>query len=278
VIFHPDGQRLIISDDSGLGLWPIESDHVQLGGLRIGARRSLDLPIKMTPERACLSRDGRTLVALDGSQGQVIVLDLEKKLGPRSLPKLSHVAAAAIHPDGRWVATSTWKGSGTKIWDARTGDLVAEPQGGDAHLAFSPDGRWLATCTIDECRLWEVESWRAGPRFAREPGGNIGHVAFSPDGSLLALSHSIRLVKLIDPSTAEVITSLATPEGQAIVSLCFSPDNERLAVAYSSQTVQIWDLRLVRKHLAEIGLDWSSTSDRASNNRLRHRPNVPDPK
>jgi WD40 repeat protein len=36
----------------------------------------------------------------------------------------------------------------------------------------------------------------------------------------------------------------------------FSPDGTRLAVATGNHTVHVWDLREIRRELAEIDLDW----------------------
>jgi tetratricopeptide (TPR) repeat protein len=41
--------------------------------------------------------------------------------------------------------------------------------------------------------------------------------------------------------------------------MAFAPDGSRLAVAYSLQsTIRVWNLGLIRRHLADLGLDWES--------------------
>jgi hypothetical protein len=40
--------------------------------------------------------------------------------------------------------------------------------------------------------------------------------------------------------------------------LSFSPDGNLLAAAMMDHTVQIWDIRAIRRQLAAIGLDWET--------------------
>src|SRR5947209_17527405 len=49
-----------------------------------------------------------------------------------------------ISPDGRWVATATWKGQDVKVWDVATGRLAWQLSCDSAFVRFSPDGRWMS--------------------------------------------------------------------------------------------------------------------------------------
>jgi len=212
-----------------------------------------------------LSKDGQTLAVLpDGDR--VVVLGGEgfaKKVW-LGLPWMAWLgqhrmlSVVALSPDAHWAATSTWHGTGTRVWDARTGRLARELPGGDAEVAFSPDGCWLVTGTVDEFRSWQVGSWEPGRlRVRREWNGTPGSLAFRADGKGLALADSLREVRLVDPATGQELATLAAPSPQAIVALAFSPDGSRLAAACRDRVVQLWDLRLIRQQLAELHLDWN---------------------
>ncbi|HEX8202024.1 MAG TPA: hypothetical protein VF590_16230, partial [Isosphaeraceae bacterium] len=45
------------------------------------------------------------------------------------------------------------------------------------------------------------------------------------------------------------------PDPQPMNGLCFSPDGAQLAAATDGPGVQLWDLRLIRRQLAVMGLD-----------------------
>jgi WD40 repeat protein len=67
-------------------------------------------------------------------------------------------------------------------------------------------------------------------------------------------------VQLIDPSRGQELATLEAPDAQAVTALCFSPDGSRLAVArgdIGSHVIQLWDLRLVRRQLRAMRLDWN---------------------
>src|SRR5204862_7869828 len=72
----------------------------------------------------------------------------------------------AASPDGRWVATGNWEGSGFQVWDTqRTAEARRWDTGGEAHVIFSPDGRWFVSGTGGsaytgaECCFWKVDTW-----------------------------------------------------------------------------------------------------------------------
>ncbi|MCI0408997.1 MAG: tetratricopeptide repeat protein, partial [Acidobacteria bacterium] len=146
-----------------------------------------------------------------------------------------------------------------KVWHAQTGEPahdfdLGEGEATTAWPAFSPDGKWLVTGTYAEYRFWEVGSWQERHSLPRANAGTtIGWIVFSPDGKMVALLHDMSEVRLVDPETRRVFARLPTGGGP----YCFSPDGSQL-VTYAGRdgAFQVWDLRLIRQQLAEMGLDW----------------------
>jgi len=256
--FDPDGKSLITDGSLGLQRWPIMPDP-DTAGLRIGPPQSIGWsspPPGYDPDFT-LSRDGRT-IAHGPRSGQVFLYDPNNPNVKRLIeaPDLRH---AAFSPDGRWLATGNWRGRGARVWDARTGKLVhnfelGEPDQSAAWPAFSPDGKWLVTGTFAEYCFWEVGSWQKKLALPRENAGkSIGWIVFSPDGSIVALLYDTREVRLVDPATGRPFAHLPSGGGPC----CFSPDGSQLVTnAGRDGAFQVWDLRLIRRQLAEMGLDW----------------------
>jgi serine/threonine protein kinase/WD40 repeat protein len=168
------------------------------------------------------------------------------------------VRFCTVSPDGRWVATGSHNNnsaSAVKVWSAASGELVKDlPVPTRSAADFSPDGRWLLT-TGGGCRLWEVGSWRAGPKL----GGAWG--CFSADGALLALEHSAGALRLVRPDTGAELARLEAPEQTRLQPTAFSPDGRWLiAVGIDTEALHVWDLDLLRAQLADLGLDWDTSS------------------
>jgi serine/threonine protein kinase/WD40 repeat protein len=258
VFFHPTEGALITSGDRGVFRWPIKPNSISPNEeIQVGPPERLGQ--SGGTWEACLDRDGHKLAVAQRNRGRSLVLDLGKKADEIFLGNHPNIARIAISPDDRWVATATWWGenSRTKIWDARSGQLVRNLPTrileGDATVAFSPDGRWLVTGSGRGYQFWEVGSWEPGPFIAKEHD-SFGAMAFSWDGNVLAILKSPRYVQLIDVATGSELAGFEA--SQNITHLCFSLDGSRLAAGCAHQVIHVWDLQAMRRELAEMGLDW----------------------
>jgi WD40 repeat protein len=253
--FLPDGD-LVTSGASGPERWRLMPLAPTDNGRARLERVPWDGPEMRDTRRMALAGDGRTLAVLIEYR-QAMVLGGErwtKRLLDLPAPQVDFIA---LSPNGRWAATGTWRGKGTRLWDLHSGQQIdKELPGGDAFVAFSSDGRWLVNGTETEYRFWEVGTWRPGLRIPRTPPAGAGPLAFSTDGKVLAIAHSFREVRLIETATGRELASLAAPEPHPIRWLCFRPDGEQLAVACEKGVLQLWDLRRLRERLAERGLNW----------------------
>jgi WD40 repeat protein len=267
VLFHPEGTSLLISGSAGLRRWPIGPDPGKEGGYRIGSPQDLGVMGPYFQSHMSQSRDGRTLGVVRSryqpGPGQAVVIpDLMQPAARVDLRADEGLESIAVSPEGRWVATGSWLGTGTTLWDL--GGRTPGPIGpsrrlptGDAIVGFSPDGRRLVTGSQAAYQFWEVGSWSpVGRPIPRDRANLRGPLAFSHDGSVLAIATSPREVQLIDPGTGGVLATLTAPDPQLISWLSFSPDGGRLAVASEGRVIQVWDLRLIRRQLARMHLDW----------------------
>jgi WD40 repeat protein len=82
--------------------------------------------------------------------------------------------------------------------------------------------------------------------------------ACAPDGSLVAAQDSSTSFLLLNPADGTTIARVEHHLGTVITSLAFSPDSKRLLVTETNNIARIWDLPLLRSHLATLHLDWPS--------------------
>jgi WD40 repeat protein len=162
----------------------------------------------------------------------------------RIRPAHGKVSGAAIAPDGRTLAITTYDGlDGTvEFWDALTRTPVGEPQPGHAHpapaVSFSAEGRWLATGDgSSTVRLWDAH--RRAP--ASTALVAVADVSLSPDGRMLAatlqtqnLSGGLQIRSVPD---LELIRTVDLPIGTVGR---FSPDGQSLI--YGDRQGRVWTL------------------------------------
>jgi tetratricopeptide (TPR) repeat protein len=146
-----------------------------------------------------------------------------------------------------------------KVWDVATGRHVASILVGQAVAAtsFSPDGRWMYTAggVAPTHRRWDLSAvgenmvprWEAT---APRPDGGL-----SPDGRIVARSPDVNGIALHDATDDRELVRLPLLGGYA--HWRWSADSSRLfVVGNDDKKLYAYDLRLIRRGLAELGLDW----------------------
>jgi WD40 repeat protein len=68
-----------------------------------------------------------------------------------------------------------------------------------------------------------------------------------------------KILRLVEPATGRILARLLSPDQSEPRGLAFSPDGSRLVVSTrDGPAVHVWDLRLIRRRLAAMGLDWDA--------------------
>jgi WD40 repeat protein len=253
-VFDPDGTSLIVNGQAGLQRWPVAPD-AQGGSIRPGPPQVLR---ESPAHHYCglsLEKDGRRLAMVVGGD-EAAVIDRQQPSEDVRIRGHAAISNVSISPDARWIVSGTQFGSGIKVWDARTGELLQDLAAGNYGAGvFSPDGKWLVTSSHGEgTHVRETGSWKVRHQLTE---GRCPGVAFSPDSAIVAVAPQPGIVVLYDPLTGRELVRLSAPHPLPISALSFSADGGLLPVAcQGQQQVQLWDLKAIRRKLADVGLDW----------------------
>ena len=173
---------------------------------------------------------------------------------------VTHVELPSVRTAQR-VATGSHAAGTIKVWNAATGRLLYDFPDAPRHGvgSFSPDGRWLAVAVAGTgWELLETTSWSTRIRL----GISMSAISFSPDSAIVAIEHDFESragsVTLVESSSGRELVQIDDPDGARAAEIVFSPDGtQMIATLLDQPLVRIWDLRSVRRRLAELGLDWS---------------------
>ena len=129
------------------------------------------LPAGEKASRLALSADGHWMAAIGAEHASLLELRETPRV-QQSFP-VPNADSVSISPDGRWLATGTWKGYGAKVWEAASGKLLKHLETGpNVMVGFSPDGQWLLTGDGDEYRFWEMGTWKPRHAVPRDHAGD----------------------------------------------------------------------------------------------------------
>ncbi|MFI5456958.1 MAG: protein kinase, partial [Isosphaerales bacterium] len=243
-LFEESG-GLLTNGSLGAARWPVRVDQ-ERGVVHIGPPSRLSLPSSDCD--IAEDRLGRIVALAHYSHAHVLTPERAFQVGP-----LDDCRSVAVSPDGEWLATGTHGSRGVQVWRIRDGKKVKElPIDYASGVLCSPDGKWLLT-GHSPCRLWTVGTWRE----AREIGGDGG--CFSPDGRLVVAVDPSKVLRLVETETGRTLARLESPDLCGVAFVTFSPDGSRLVVTTNDPpAVHVWDLRSIRRKLAEMGLDWDA--------------------
>lgn len=258
VLFRTNPSELISSGlSNGVQRWPI---HRLGGALWIGA------PIQVSPsswrcEGASLSSDGATL-AVAANRRDVAIFNLrESNPLPKIVAEHPNVRYISISPDGSRAASGgdhQGPDGMVRVWDVAQGKILRSiPQTNRQGVCFNWDGSLLVHTGASSHRVWDTRTWRLRAEFAQSPAGPTAAAAFSPRSDALAIIVDERSIDLVDISKMQVIARLESPDPIGQEALTFGADGTTLFVANSQgHSIHMWNLRTLRTHLVDLGLDW----------------------
>ena len=154
----------------------------------------------------------------------------------------SGVLSVAFSPDGTRIVSGSHDYT-IRVWDARSGDVVAGPFEGHTDyvrsVAFSPDGTRIVSGSDDRTiRVWDARSGDviAGPFEGHT--SDVMSVAFSPDGTRIVSGSDDRTIRVWDARSGDVVAGLFEGHTDYVMSVAFSPDGTRIVSASDDHTIR----------------------------------------
>ncbi|KAG2070646.1 WD40 repeat-like protein [Suillus decipiens] len=256
IALSPNGKKVVSgSKDGGVRLWDIDTGKI------ITKWMGHTQPVVSV----CWSQDGRRVVS-GSHDGTARVWDVENEetiLGPVKTGH-EHVYAVVYSPDASMFATAghdelspaslTYE-SAVKIWDEKTGELVATLKGHTNWvwcLAWTADGKTLISGSVDcSIRTWNTQTWK-------EIAVLDGHtdavyaIAISPNGRILASASWDNKARLWNLDNGQPISSPLHHTNFPTRCVSFSSDGKLLATGCFDRNAYMWDVIAI---LNEAGLD-----------------------
>ncbi len=249
--FSRDGNALLIEAGGSVVARPLEDGLTGEAGSFQAGQTIAAVP---AGRQWSISADGKKLAF--ELEGAIHVIDLPAGREQVSFKPRDGAGSSALNSDGTLAAVWTLESSSVEVWDVTRATAIASlPSHGGSRAAFSLDNRWVAVGDWKEYGVCRLGDWTRVYTIHREVGGYDGIMAFSPDSRMLAVALTRHNVRLLEAATGQELATLEPPDLLDVAAMAFSPDGGLLAIPASSGPIQLWDLRLLRTQLAELGLD-----------------------
>jgi len=231
--FHPDGSRLIASNNDGtVRIWDVTSGRPlvswkghtgAVGSVRFDSEGSRALTASLDgTARLWDTASGKLLVTLSGHTDAVW--------------------DARFSPDGARIITVSRDGT-VRTWDAASGRglrILARGPEKVGFAMFSPDGTRAVTAGGDgTTRIREVDS---GKLLATLSGhsGEVWEARFNPDGTRLVTASEDGTARLWDVATGQLLTTFSGHDDE-VLGATFSPDGRYVVTSSLDGTARLWN-------------------------------------
>jgi tetratricopeptide (TPR) repeat protein len=245
VWFEPEGGAVWTSDTRGKLRWPIEQAGrtFRIGPpTRFQRTSNHDLPVRT-------SADGRLVALSPGHDIGAIVFPRDHPEQAIRIADGQDIRLLDVTSDGRFVSTEAHTRGNRSLWNARNGELLLDVAQGYEQSPFWRE--WSKSHDLPPgTKPWQsIPGLRLGWHGARLPDRRLSFVMAGPG--------RIRIEQI---DTERAVAHLDAPLEEHYRAVAVSPDGGHVLATGNDDPggVRMWDLRLVRKELTAMGLDWDA--------------------
>jgi WD40 repeat protein len=205
------------------------------------------------------NRDGRQIVSGD-VEGTVRMWDVESgktvlviETGLSSVMAVTYSPGTTMIATGGYTINNTMEEEFLKIWDAKTGKLVASLKGWHTEdllgvwcLAWTADGQTLISGSSDgSIMTWNTTTWQQIAVWTGHTNDVYG-IAISPNGQILASASHDNTARLWNLENGQPIGS-PLQHARAVDCVSFSADGQQLATGCWDNNAYTWDISAIVK-------------------------------
>jgi RNA polymerase sigma factor (sigma-70 family) len=227
--------------------------HVSLWEVATGKLLSRGKVVNDSVTQLLFTPDGKTL-ALRCQGDTVYLYDTAQKRTTHALKgHTGNVACIALSPDGKTLASGSWKDPHIRLWEVSTGKerfrFVAHASD-VIGIAFSPDGKTLASSGNIGSHFWDAAT---GKRLRKTPCHLPPHFAYFPDGKTLVGIDGGGFVHVYDAGTGKPLRKYDAPP-RSMAQLAISADGKAVMTFWGgAHTFDLWDAAAGKPLLALPG-------------------------
>lgn len=188
------------------------------------------------------NKSGKQLVSAD-TKGEIRIWSLDSMKQMKFIDGLEWISTVCFTPDSKFILGEYSYDKKVNIWDTETGELVAtlpvNLQIGS--MDISPDGSKIALSCYHKIQIWSLISKKELISIDDNSVNGFG-IKYSNDGKKLAVGLGSGEIKLFDPETLKLLTTLQG-HFKPVLSVSFSKDNKYLVSGSSDQMIKVWNLQ-----------------------------------
>ncbi|KAG2340344.1 WD40 repeat-like protein [Suillus weaverae] len=253
VAFSPDGARVVTgSSDKTVRLW--DTAKGQPISEPWQGHTDLVISVSFSLNGTCISTVSRDFT--------IRRWDTTGKIVGQPFRGSPTVNSVSFSPDSSRIVTGS-SDNIVRLWNAKTGQLAAEPLRGHTSpvnsVSFSPDGtRIVAGSSDGTVWLWDPTTVHPVSQSLLEHTHSVSSASFSPNGTHIATGYlDTGIVRLWDVKTGRLVGQTLKGHDSSVRSLSFSPDGTRIVTGSWDKTVRLWDVERMR----QVGDDWCGHGD-----------------